>query len=163
MFPFPILTRLSLFLTSLYGFNCFCRNDITRNELYHHHIWNLTYWISLQWRHNGSDSVSNHQPHDCLLRRFFQTQIKENIKAPRHWPLCREFTRDRWFPTQMASNMKNVSIWWRYHVYVSIFGTGRKELKQSGLAIQVYGIDNYICFCNISTRLTDGTSWLRVK
>ena len=23
---------------------------------------------------------------------FIQTQIKENIKAPRHWPLCGEFT-----------------------------------------------------------------------
>ena len=23
---------------------------------------------------------------------------KENIKAPRHWPLCGEFTRDRWIP-----------------------------------------------------------------
>ena len=27
--------------------------------------------ISLQWRHNGRDSVSNHQPHDCLLNRLF--------------------------------------------------------------------------------------------
>ena len=25
-------------------------------------------------------------------------QIKENIKAPRHWPLCGEFTGDRWIP-----------------------------------------------------------------
>ena len=25
-------------------------------------------------------------------------QIKENIKAPRHWPLCGEFTDDRWIP-----------------------------------------------------------------
>ena len=24
---------------------------------------------TLQWRHNGRDSVSNHQPHDCLFRR----------------------------------------------------------------------------------------------
>ena len=27
--------------------------------------------ISLRWRHNGRDSVSNHQPHDCLLNRLF--------------------------------------------------------------------------------------------
>ena len=27
---------------------------------------------------------------------FVQRQIKENIKAPRHWPLCGEFTGDRW-------------------------------------------------------------------
>ena len=35
-------------------------------------------------------SVSDHQPHDCLLNRF-----KENIKPLRHWPLCGEFTSNR--------------------------------------------------------------------
>ena len=40
----------------------------------------------------------------------------ENIKAPRHWPLCVEFTGDRWLHAQMASNAENVSIWWRHHV-----------------------------------------------
>ena len=29
---------------------------------------------------------------------FIQAQIKENIKALRHWPLCEEFTGDRWIP-----------------------------------------------------------------
>ena len=29
---------------------------------------------------------------------FIQAQIKENIKAPRHWPLWGEITRDRWIP-----------------------------------------------------------------
>ena len=33
-----------------------------------------------------------------LTQPFIQTQIKENIKAPRHWPLCGEFTVDRWIP-----------------------------------------------------------------
>ena len=28
----------------------------------------------------------------------YSEQIKENIKAPRHWPLCGEFTGDRWIP-----------------------------------------------------------------
>ena len=27
---------------------------------------------SLHWRHNGHNSVSNHQPHDCLLNRLFR-------------------------------------------------------------------------------------------
>ena len=53
---------------------------------------------SLQWRHNEHDGVSNHQPHECLLSRLFQAQIKENIKAPRHWPLWGEFTGARWIP-----------------------------------------------------------------
>ena len=54
--------------------------------------------VSLQWRHNGRDGASNHQPHKCLLNRLFKAQIKENIKAPRHWPLWWEFTGDRWIP-----------------------------------------------------------------
>ena len=54
--------------------------------------------VALLWRHNGHEGVSNHQPNDCLglLNRLIQAQIKENIKAPRHWPLCREVTGDRW-------------------------------------------------------------------
>ena len=40
--------------------------------------------------------ISYHQPRDCLLNRLFKAQIKENIKAPRRWPLCGEFTGDRW-------------------------------------------------------------------
>ena len=46
----------------------------------------------------------------CLLKRLFRpAQIKENIKAPRHWPLWGELTDDR------ASNAENFSIWWRHH------------------------------------------------
>ena len=52
--------------------------------------------ISLQRRNNGRDGVSNH---DCLLNRLFiQANIKGNTKAPRHWPLCGEFTGVRWIP-----------------------------------------------------------------
>ena len=46
---------------------------------------------------------------------FIQTQIKENIKAPRHWPLCGDFTGTGEFPAQRASYAENVSIWWRHH------------------------------------------------
>ena len=53
------------------------------------------------------------------LTIVYSTQIKENIKAPRHWPLCGEFTGDRWIPAQMANNAENVSIWWRHHVAVT--------------------------------------------
>ena len=33
-----------------------------------------------------------------IVYSFIQAQIKENIKAPRHWPLWGEFTGDRWIP-----------------------------------------------------------------
>ena len=54
--------------------------------------------VALHWHHNECDGVSNHQHHDCLLNRLFKVQIKENIKAPRHWPFWGEFTADRWIP-----------------------------------------------------------------
>ena len=50
-----------------------------------------------------------------FIQPFIQAQIKENIKAPRHWSLCGEFTGE--FPAQRASNAENVSIWWRHHGY----------------------------------------------
>ena len=53
---------------------------------------------TLQWRHNEHVGVSNHQPHDCLLNRLFKVHVEENIKAPRRWPLCGEFTGHRWIP-----------------------------------------------------------------
>ena len=37
-------------------------------------------------------------PLRIVYSTFIQAQIKENIKAPRHRPLCREFTGDRWIP-----------------------------------------------------------------
>ena len=58
----------------------------------------LTHWIVSF--HHYTDVImttmaQNHQPHDCLLSRLFiRAQIKVNIKAPRHWPLC----GDRWIP-----------------------------------------------------------------
>ena len=37
---------------------------------------------------------------------------KENIKAPRHWPLCEGHSPVTGeFPTQKASDAENVSIW----------------------------------------------------
>ena len=35
---------------------------------------------SLQWRHNDNDGVSNHQPHGCLLNRFFRRRSKKTSK-----------------------------------------------------------------------------------
>ena len=70
---------------------------------------------SLQWRHNGRDSVSNHQPHDCLLNRLFRRKSKKTSK-PRVTDLCAgnsPVTGE--FPAQMASNAENVFIWWRHH------------------------------------------------
>ena len=49
-------------------------------------------------------------------------QIKGNIKAPRHWPLCGEITGTGEFPAQVASNAENVSMSWCHHVMIKVTG-----------------------------------------
>ena len=49
-------------------------------------------------RHYNDVIMSAIALHDFLLNRLFKAQIKENIKVPRYWPLCGEFTGDRWIP-----------------------------------------------------------------
>ena len=71
---------------------------------------------SLQWHHNGRDSVSNHQPYDCLLNRFFRHRSMKTSKL-RVTGLCAgnsPVTGE--FPAQISSNAENVLIWWRHHV-----------------------------------------------
>ena len=69
----------------------------------------------LQWRHNGHDSVSNHQPYDCLLNRLFRRRSKKTSKL-RVTGLCAGNSPGTGeFPAQMASSAENVSIWWRHH------------------------------------------------
>ena len=71
---------------------------------------------SVQWRHNGRDGFSNHQPHDCLLNRLFRCRSTKTSKF-RVTGLCAgnsPVTGE--FPAQMASHAENVSIWWRHHV-----------------------------------------------
>ena len=36
---------------------------------------------TLQWRHNGRDGVSNHQPRDCLHNRSFRRKSKKTSKV----------------------------------------------------------------------------------
>ena len=70
----------------------------------------------LRWRHNGCDSVSNHQPRECLLRRLITRTSKKTSKL-RVTGLCAGNSPETGeFPAQMASNAENVSIWWRHHV-----------------------------------------------
>ena len=65
-----------------------------------HQVW------SLQWRHNGHDSVSNHQPYECLLNHLFRRRSKKTSKlrvtglcagnsqgpvnSPHEWPITRK-------------------------------------------------------------------------
>ena len=77
----------------------------------------------LQRRVNERDCVSNHQPHDCLLKHLFGRRSKKTSKL-RVTGLCEgnsPVTGE--FPAQRASNAENVSIWWRHHVTASAQAT----------------------------------------
>ena len=69
----------------------------------------------LQRRRNGRDSVTNHQPLDCLLNGLFRRRLKNPSKlyvsglCAGNSPVTGEF------PAQMASNAEFFSIWWRHH------------------------------------------------
>ena len=71
----------------------------------------------LQWRHNERDGVSNHQPHDRLLKYLFRRRSKKTSKL-RVTGLCEgnsPVTGE--FPAQRASNAEHISIWWRHHAF----------------------------------------------
>ena len=59
--------------------------------------------ITLRWRHNGCDNVSNHQPRECLLRRAHQRKHQSSaslafvrgshrrpVNSPHKWPVTRK-------------------------------------------------------------------------
>ena len=87
---------------------------------------------------------------------FIQTQIKENIKAPRHWPLCGEFTGE--FPTQMVSNAENVSIWWRHHAMSGLCKETAKESRMGYMRSNHPGGHSWECK-QASPRLSKYKSW----
>ena len=92
---------------------------------------------TLQWRHNGCNSVSNHQPSDVFLNRLFRRRSKETSKL-RITGLCEGNSPGTGeFPAQMASYAKNVSIWWRHYEKAHQIS----KLKSF--------IPSYICLCPI--------------
>ena len=75
----------------------------------------LLHTNKLQWRHNGQDDVSNHQPHDCILSRIFRRRSKKISKLHVTGLCMGNSSLAGEVPAQMASNTENVSIWWRHH------------------------------------------------
>ena len=75
-------------------------------------------WFStntLQWRHNGWDGFSNHQPRDYLLNRLSRRRSQKTSKLRVTGLRAGNSPGIGEFPAQKASNAKNVSIWWRHH------------------------------------------------
>ena len=92
------------------------------------------FWISLHWRHNDHDGVSNHQPHGCLLNRLFRRRSKKTSKlrvtglcvgnspgpvnSPHKWPVTRKM-----FPFDDVTNADPVH--WRIYA-----APGGDELRE---------------------------------
>ena len=80
-----------------------------------HHRKKFMFWAyALHWRHNERDGDTNHKPRDHLLNHLFRHRSKKTSKS-RVTDLCEAnspVTGE--FPTHMASNAENVSIWWRH-------------------------------------------------
>ena len=59
------------------------------------YIWKCRLQIALQWRYNGHDSVSNHQPHNCLLNHLFRRRQRNHqcfaslafVRGIHRWPV----------------------------------------------------------------------------
>ena len=119
-----------------------CRNRPGSSTLRHvYKTTKISIWIKLAMQCNLI-TMTSQWPRRCLkspaswlfTQSFIRAQIKENIKAPRHWPLCGEFTGTGEFPAQRASNAENVSIWWRHHANVRTMAlTGHIQFCQSFL------------------------------
>ena len=76
--------------------------------------WKL-FFSTLRWRHNGRNSVSNHQPRRCILNRLSRRRSNKTSKL-RVTGLCAGNSPETGeVPAQRASNAENVSIWWRHH------------------------------------------------
>ena len=80
---------------------------ITQNEM---NILGLTRQHKIAWK-SGRKFILKFSPQadfnfvqpwppasPLFTQPFIRGQINENIKAPRHWPLWGEFTKDRWIP-----------------------------------------------------------------
>ena len=78
--------------------------------------------ISLQWRYNGYDGISNHQRHDCLLNHLFKRRSKKQssaslafvreihrgpVNSPHKWPVMRKM-----FPFDDVIMCRLTSVHW---------------------------------------------------
>ena len=76
----------------------------------------MTAWPSVSHYMDIIKSVSNHKPHDLLLKCFFRRRSKEISKVRATGLFTGNSPVTGEFPAQMSSNAENVSIWWRHNV-----------------------------------------------
>ena len=78
-------------------------------------------WVPSKWRHNKRHGVSNHRRLHCLLNCWYKPSSEKTSKfcvtglCAGNSPVTSEF------PTQKASNVENVSIWWCHHAFSAVW------------------------------------------
>ena len=116
-------------VTSLLHLSTCRRNRPTHIAIVHVYDNPLHNYNPLHWCHNGHDGVSNHQTHHFLFNHLFGRRSKKTSKL-RVTGLCAgnsAVTGE--FPAQMASNVENVSIWWRHHAKWSRYFNTQSKIK----------------------------------
>ena len=88
----PIWPTMARYQSWLYQFDgCWCRGKLA-------HLAFIGINVGC---HNGDvimGAMASQITNLTIVYPFIQAQIRENTKAPRHWPLWGEFTGDRWIP-----------------------------------------------------------------
>ena len=105
--PLQHMQRTSVWTSAGVPSKCFTQETRGLDQIHYKRIAMASQWA--RWRLKSPASPLFAQP-------FIRPQIKENIKAPHHRPLCGEFIGETGeLPAKKAVNAENVSIWWRRH------------------------------------------------
>ena len=102
---------------------------------------------TLQWRHYWRDCVSDHQPHNCLLKRLFWRRSEKTSKFCVTGPCAGNSPVTGEFPAQMASYAENVSIWWRHHDSFDVYFAAPRNTLMAYGSHKYTG--KYACICTI--------------
>ena len=92
---------------------------------------------SLQWRHDGLDSVLNHQPHYCLLSRLFGRRPKKTSKLRVTGLYAGNSPGTGEFHAEMASIAETVSIWWRHHGSIAFRWVAQDPADDKSTLVQI--------------------------
>ena len=87
-------------------------------------IWSIN--CTLQWRHNGRDSVSNHQPHECLLNRLIRRRKHQSsaslafVRGIHRGPVTRPVTRKMFsFDDVIMKQLETFAVQWRISLHLA--------------------------------------------
>ena len=100
---------------------------------------------SLQWHHNGHDSISDHQPHDCLLNRLFRHRSKKTSKL-RITGLCvGNFTGDRWNPVNSPHKWP---VTWKMFPFADVIMSTTDMVWVQGISVLEFLFWNFLTILN---------------